>query len=77
MMLEVASFSDDILFLLGLSDCCSEKLSDDVCVTCTIDCTGHGGSRAADYVKQNLFKNLLEHPQFVSDTKLAIGTKSS
>ncbi|KAG0557660.1 hypothetical protein KC19_11G147300 [Ceratodon purpureus] len=33
---------------------------------------GHGGSRAADYVKQNLFKNLLEHPQFVSDTKLAI-----
>jgi protein phosphatase 1L len=33
---------------------------------------GHGGSRAADYVKQNLFKNLLEHPQFLSDTKLAI-----
>jgi hypothetical protein len=24
-------------------------------------------------VKQNLFKNLLDHPQFVSDTKLAIG----
>lgn len=33
---------------------------------------GHGGSRAADYVQQNLFKNLLEHPQFVTDTKLAI-----
>lgn len=33
---------------------------------------GHGGSRAADYVKQNLFKNLLEHPQFVTDTKRAI-----
>uniref|UniRef100_A0A7I4BN82 protein-serine/threonine phosphatase n=1 Tax=Physcomitrium patens TaxID=3218 RepID=A0A7I4BN82_PHYPA len=35
---------------------------------------GHGGSRAAVYVKQNLFKNLLEHPQFVTDTKVAIGT---
>uniref|UniRef100_A0A7I4BQP8 protein-serine/threonine phosphatase n=1 Tax=Physcomitrium patens TaxID=3218 RepID=A0A7I4BQP8_PHYPA len=33
---------------------------------------GHGGSRAAVYVKQNLFKNLLEHPQFVTDTKVAI-----
>lgn len=33
---------------------------------------GHGGSRAADYVQQNLFKNLLEHPKFVTDTKLAI-----
>ena len=42
-----------------------------VCSNCVSE--GHGGSRAADYVKQNLFKNLLEHPQFVSDTKLAIG----
>lgn len=33
---------------------------------------GHGGSRAADYIQQNLFKNLLEHPKFVTDTKLAI-----
>ncbi|XP_024360174.1 probable protein phosphatase 2C 59 isoform X2 [Physcomitrium patens] len=33
---------------------------------------GHGGSRAAVYVKQNLFKNLLGHPQFVTDTNLAI-----
>lgn len=33
---------------------------------------GHGGSRAADYVKQNLFKNLLEHPLFLSDTNVAI-----
>jgi len=38
---------------------------------------GHGGSRAADYVKQNLFKNLLEHPQFVTDTKRAIGMQFS
>jgi protein phosphatase 1L len=33
---------------------------------------GHGGSRAAEYVKKNLFDNLLKHPRFVDDTKLAI-----
>lgn len=38
---------------------------------------GHGGSRAAVYVKQNLFKNLLGHPQFVTDTNLAIGSTAS
>ncbi|KAM7272502.1 hypothetical protein ACFE04_027165 [Oxalis oulophora] len=33
---------------------------------------GHGGSRAADYLKQHLFDNLMKHPQFLTDTKLAI-----
>ncbi|KAH9572848.1 hypothetical protein CY35_02G173300 [Sphagnum magellanicum] len=33
---------------------------------------GHGGSRAAEYVKKNLFDNLLKHPKFIDDTKLAI-----
>ncbi|XP_051151117.1 probable protein phosphatase 2C 59 isoform X1 [Andrographis paniculata] len=33
---------------------------------------GHGGARAAEYVKQNLFSNLLRHPKFISDTKSAI-----
>lgn len=33
---------------------------------------GHGGARAAEYVKQNLFSNLLSHPKFISDTKSAI-----
>ncbi|CAK9179096.1 unnamed protein product [Ilex paraguariensis] len=33
---------------------------------------GHGGARAAEYVKQNLFSNLIRHPKFISDTKLAI-----
>ncbi|KAH9606481.1 hypothetical protein KSS87_016425 [Heliosperma pusillum] len=33
---------------------------------------GHGGSRAAEYLKQHLFENLLKHPQFMMDTKLAI-----
>ncbi|CAM8939939.1 unnamed protein product [Rhodiola kirilowii] len=32
----------------------------------------HGGSRAAEYLKENLFKNLLDHPRFITDTKLAI-----
>ncbi|VFQ58265.1 unnamed protein product [Cuscuta campestris] len=33
---------------------------------------GHGGSRAAEYLKQNLFGNLLKHPEFVTNTKCAI-----
>jgi protein phosphatase 1L len=33
---------------------------------------GHGGSRAAEFVKQNLFNNLLTHPKFSSDTRAAI-----
>ncbi|KAG7965491.1 hypothetical protein I3843_08G004600 [Carya illinoinensis] len=33
---------------------------------------GHGGARAAEYVKQNLFSNLIRHPDFISDTKSAI-----
>ncbi|ONK68476.1 uncharacterized protein A4U43_C05F12130 [Asparagus officinalis] len=32
----------------------------------------HGGVRAAEYVKQNLFSNLINHPKFRSDTKSAI-----
>lgn len=34
--------------------------------------TGHGGSRAAEYLKEHLFENLMKHPQFITDTKLAI-----
>ncbi|ERN07416.1 hypothetical protein AMTRI_Chr12g241640 [Amborella trichopoda] len=33
---------------------------------------GHGGAQAAEYVKQNLFSNLITHPKFFSDTKSAI-----
>ncbi|KAJ1379441.1 hypothetical protein SESBI_46873 [Sesbania bispinosa] len=33
---------------------------------------GHGGSRAAEYLKEHLFKNLMKHPKFLTDTKLAI-----
>ncbi|KAL5211813.1 hypothetical protein ABZP36_022660 [Zizania latifolia] len=33
---------------------------------------GHGGSRAAEYLKENLFENLMKHPEFLTDTKLAI-----
>lgn len=34
--------------------------------------TGHGGSRAAEYLKEHLFDNLMKHPQFMTETKLAI-----
>ncbi|XP_058095971.1 probable protein phosphatase 2C 52 [Magnolia sinica] len=33
---------------------------------------GHGGSHAAEYLKEHLFENLVKHPQFMMDTKLAI-----
>lgn len=33
---------------------------------------GHGGSRTAEYLKNNLFKNLCSHPNFITDTKTAI-----
>ncbi|KAJ4788875.1 Protein phosphatase 2C family protein [Rhynchospora pubera] len=33
---------------------------------------GHAGSRAARYLKEHLFDNLLNHPKFMTDTKLAI-----
>ncbi|TVU08749.1 hypothetical protein EJB05_42161, partial [Eragrostis curvula] len=33
---------------------------------------GHGGNFAAEYLKENLFKNLMKHPEFLKNTKLAI-----
>ncbi|GMH28095.1 hypothetical protein Nepgr_029938 [Nepenthes gracilis] len=33
---------------------------------------GHGGPRAAEYLKEHLFENLMNHPKFMTDTKLAI-----
>ncbi|GKU89143.1 hypothetical protein SLEP1_g3325 [Rubroshorea leprosula] len=33
---------------------------------------GHGGSRAAEYLKERLFENLMKHPQFLTDTKTAL-----
>ncbi|KAK1417674.1 hypothetical protein QVD17_26808 [Tagetes erecta] len=38
---------------------------------------GHGGARAAEYVKHNLFSNLIKHPKFISDTKSAIAESYS
>lgn len=39
--------------------------------TCFIP--GHGGFRTAEYLKKNLFNTLRSHPNFIKDTKLAIG----
>ncbi|OAY58377.1 probable protein phosphatase 2C 11 isoform X2 [Manihot esculenta] len=33
---------------------------------------GHGGARTAEYLKNNLFRNLSTHPDFIKDTKTAI-----
>ncbi|BAF19679.1 Os06g0526700 [Oryza sativa Japonica Group] len=41
-------------------------------VGCRLHTLGHGGPRAAEYLKKHLFKNLVKHPKFLKDTKLAI-----
>ncbi|KAK4745412.1 hypothetical protein SAY87_011724 [Trapa incisa] len=33
---------------------------------------GHGGSRAAEYLKEHLFDNLMKHPDFIKDAKSTI-----
>lgn len=33
---------------------------------------GHGGASAADYVRNNLFRNLLVHSKFATDAVTAI-----
>ncbi|KDP43081.1 hypothetical protein JCGZ_25267 [Jatropha curcas] len=33
---------------------------------------GHGGARTAEYLKNNLFRNLSSHPDFIKDTRTAI-----
>eukprot|EP00250_Pteridium_aquilinum_P035663 c9782_g1_i1 orf=557-1378(+) len=33
---------------------------------------GHGGCRAADYVRKHLLENLIKHPEFATDTQKAI-----
>jgi len=36
--------------------------------------SGHGGSHAAEYLKEHLFDNLMNHPKFMEDTIFAIRT---
>lgn len=33
---------------------------------------GHGGSRAAEFLKNHLFESLVKHPEFLTNTRLAI-----
>uniref|UniRef100_A0ACD5WU47 Uncharacterized protein n=1 Tax=Avena sativa TaxID=4498 RepID=A0ACD5WU47_AVESA len=35
---------------------------------------GHAGALAAEYLKEHLLDNLMKHPQFLGDTKLALKT---
>lgn len=40
---------------------------------CAVYMPGHGGPNAADYVRTNLFINLLEHTKFTTDIVSALG----
>lgn len=45
-----------------------------ILVTCFVNLkSGHGGIRAAEFVKKNLFSNLMKHPKFTTDIRSAIG----
>lgn len=48
-------------------------LSDHICSVVLCDVAGHGGPNAADYVRSNLFINLLEHTKFTTDIASALG----
>ncbi|KAK9145411.1 hypothetical protein Sjap_005314 [Stephania japonica] len=58
----------------SMEDCYDIKMSkingETVCLFGVFD--GHGGSRAAEFLKEHLFENLMKHPQFTTNTKLAI-----
>ena len=57
---------------------CDSTLNSSICIKHNFMLhLGHGGPGAADYVKKNLFKNLIEHPNFLTDTKNAISIKHS
>jgi hypothetical protein len=43
------------------------------CLLPSCCCSGHGGPNAADYVRSNLFINLLEHTKFTTDIASALG----
>ncbi|KAG8390392.1 hypothetical protein BUALT_Bualt01G0078600 [Buddleja alternifolia] len=48
----------------------ASKIGQAVCLFGIFD--GHGGSRAAEFLKKHLFENLMKHPEFIANTKLAI-----
>lgn len=58
----------------SMEDCYDVKMTkidgQQVCFFGIFD--GHGGSRAAEYLKEHLFENLMKHPRFMTDTKSAI-----
>lgn len=60
-------------FVLSFLRACKVYCLPNLCIHALCLFTGHGGARAAEYVKQNLFSNLISHPKFISDTKSAIG----
>eukprot|EP00270_Netrium_digitus_P019242 TRINITY_DN755_c0_g1_i4.p1 TRINITY_DN755_c0_g1~~TRINITY_DN755_c0_g1_i4.p1 ORF type:complete len:327 (+),score=71.77 TRINITY_DN755_c0_g1_i4:182-1162(+) len=76
--------SDDGTFTYGYYQLRGKRSSMEDCQECRVErlggvtvglfgvFDGHGGSRAAEYVKEHLFNNLIKHPKFISDTPSAI-----
>ncbi|OVA11430.1 Protein phosphatase 2C (PP2C)-like domain [Macleaya cordata] len=58
----------------SMEDCFDVKMATvdgkTVCLFGIFD--GHGGSRASEFLREHLFDNIMKHPQFMTDTKLAI-----
>nr|KAJ0205613.1 hypothetical protein LSAT_V11C500266420 [Lactuca sativa] len=76
--------NQDSKFSYGYASSCGKRSSIDDFYEIRFECVngkkiglfgvvdGHGGARAAEFVKHNLFTNFLKHPKFISDTKSAI-----
>lgn len=58
----------------SMEDCFDVKMSTidgkTVCLFGIFD--GHGGSRASEFLREHLFDNIVKHPKFMTDPKLAI-----
>lgn len=48
------------------------KLFENITLILIWGMAGHGGSRAAEFLKEHLFGNLTKHREFVTNTKKAI-----
>ncbi|MBA0763132.1 hypothetical protein Gotri_012641 [Gossypium trilobum] len=74
--IKTSKINGQMVCMFGIFDgTTSDVIGEDLSLKCGTGLSpylGHGGSHAAEYLKQHLFENLMKHPKFITDTKLAI-----
>lgn len=45
-----------------------------ICISNICTNEGHGGKKAAEYLKDHLYNIIVGHPSFITDTTTALGT---